>query len=184
MRDPNLLLYTGLQTDADPTTWDYHDDFSNVNSFVVFNFDTAANAYMAQIDVAGRIYQEEPSLNLVNIPPGTVVNDWYFIIITTDLMRHSMELKGSDYGWQTGVLNNTDVTKKSFEVKAFKNTLFINEQDTFNVEVYDLLGNLVIKQVLQNTDTGIKLPVLQPQIFYVIRIANSNGQQVIKHYYL
>jgi hypothetical protein len=30
MSDPNLYLYTGLQTDADPLTWDYHDDFTDI----------------------------------------------------------------------------------------------------------------------------------------------------------
>ena len=30
LSDPNLYLYTGLQTDTDPMTWDYHDDFTNV----------------------------------------------------------------------------------------------------------------------------------------------------------
>ena len=35
MSDPNLYLYTGLQTDADPMTWDYHDDFTNVATMIL-----------------------------------------------------------------------------------------------------------------------------------------------------
>ncbi|WOI24110.1 hypothetical protein [Nonlabens ulvanivorans] len=183
MGDPNLLLYTGLQTDADPLTWDYHDDFSDTNTFVVFNFDTTLNAYVAQIDVAGRMYQEEPSLNVVNLPANTVVNDWYFIIATTDLSRQSADLKGSDYGWQAATLSNK-IANKDLGVKAVKNVLLFSKKEFYEIELYDLTGRLVLKINRRMEEDYLEILTMQPKTFYIIKISGLQGQQVFKHYFL
>lgn len=183
MGDPNLLLYTGLQTDADPLTWDYHDDFSDTSTFVIFNYDTTLNAYVAQIDVAGRMYQEEPSLNVVNVPANTIVNDWYFIITTTDLSRQSADLKGSDYGWQVATLSN-EKTFNNLGIKAVQNQLFFSKNDNYLIELYDLTGSLIHTVTNEINVDRLKITIMQPKTFYIIKVISPSGQQVFKHYYL
>lgn len=183
LSDPNLYLYTGLQTDNDPLTWDYHDDITDITTLVPFNFDTAVNAYVAQIDVAGRMYQEEPSLNVVNIPSGTVVQDWYFLIISTDLTRQSADLKGSDYGWQSATLSSASFDKEELKVIAIKNSLYFNKPGEFTVDVYDLSGSVVYTSPLTFISNKYDMPFLKSQNFYIIKVSSKEGSYVFKHYF-
>lgn len=179
--NPSLLLYTGLQTDADPTTWDYHDDFNDTSTFVAFNFDAAANAYVAQVDVAARMYQEEPNLNVVNLPQGTMVNDWYFIIITPDLMRQSADLKGSDYGWQAATLSNEDMEKVNFDVRSFQDQLIFNKPDFYSVKTYNVQGQLVQDINRRYIDTVLDMSLLISNRLYISKISSDQGTVVVKH---
>lgn len=156
MSDPNLLLYTGLETDGVVTTWDFHDDFADTSTLVPFNFDSTLGYYIAQIDVAGRTYLEEPNLNTTIIPSGTQVNDWYFLIATTDLSRQSADLKGSDYGWQQATLSNSIVEELSlFEI--VNNQLVYNGSDPAQLNVYSLSGALVTTLSIQESITDLSL---------------------------
>lgn len=111
LSDPNLYLYAGLQTDADPLTWDYHDDFTDVGTLIPLTFDANLGYYIATFNPGTRTYLEEPNLNTTTIPEGTMVNDWYFLITNSDQSRQSADLKGSDYGFGSSVLS-----LESFEV--------------------------------------------------------------------
>lgn len=181
MGDPNLLLYTGLETDGVPSTWDYHDDFSDASTFVVFNYDATAGAYVAQIDIANRIYQEEPNLNLTTIPTGTQVNDWYFLIITTDLSRQSPDLKGSDYGWQPSTLSEQSPNMAQFDVRVVEDTFYFSRPDTYRLSTYDLTGKLIAdEKVLVGTTYELKTDLVSG--IYVTRIEDSNGFiRTLKH---
>ncbi|WP_146250795.1 hypothetical protein [Nonlabens dokdonensis] len=181
MSNPNLLLYTGFDTDADPTTWDYHDDFNDTSTFIPFNFDATANAYVAQIDVAGRMYQEEPNLNMVNLPQGITVNDWYFIIITTDLSRQSADLKGSDYGWQPATLSNNTFEKEEFKVTAVSDKLFFNTADYYSVKTYNLQGQLVQDINRRYVENQIDMSLLPENQLYISKITSALGTLTIKH---
>lgn len=179
--NPSLLLYTGLQTDADPTTWDYHDDFNDTSTYVTFNFDGAANAYVAQVDIAGRTYQEEPNLNVVNLPQGTTVNDWYFIIITPDLMRQSADLKASDYGWQPATLSNDTVELESFRVRAFKDQLVFSKANFYSVKTFNLQGQLVQDINRRYVDGALDMSLLKENQLYISKITSATGTVVLKH---
>lgn len=181
MSNPNLLLYTGLDTDADPTTWDYHDDFSDTATFIPFNFDTTVNAYVAQIDVAGRMYQEEPSLNMVSLPQGLNVNDWYFIIIATDLSRQSADLKGSDYGWQPATLSNNIFEKEEFKITAINKALVFDTADYYSVKTYNLQGQLVQDINRRYVENQIDMSLLPENQLYISKVTSAIGTVTIKH---
>lgn len=181
MGNPNLLLYTGLETDGVVATWDYHDDFSNTATFVPFNFDNAANAYVAQINVAARMYQEEPSLNVVNLPQGLQVNDFYFLIITTDLSRQSADLRGSTYGWQPATLSTIEISKNDFEVVIVGNELSISVRGDYVVTTYDLSGRLVNKARLNANETSLELGFLKSNQLYITTVSNGNATVSVKH---
>jgi hypothetical protein len=181
MGNPSLLLYTGLQTDADVATWDYHDDFNDTSTYIPFNYDGAANAYVAQIDVAGRMYQEEPSLNNVTLPANTVVYDWYFIIITPDLTRQSADLKGSDFGWQAAILSNDSFKESNFTVKSVKNQLYFDSADFYSIKTYNLQGQLVQDINRKYVGGWLDMSFLKKDQLYISKITSSNGSIVLKH---
>lgn len=181
MSNPNLLLYTGLDTDADPTTWDYHDDFNDTTTFIPFNFDVTSNAYVAQIDVAGRMYQEEPSLNMVNLPQGINVNDWYFIIITTDLSRQSADLKGSDYGWQAATLDSELFDNIEFKVTAVNHALIFNKADYYSIKTYNLQGQLVQDINRRYIERVLDMSMLPDNQMYISKVSSNLGSTTIKH---
>ena len=55
--NPNLYLYTGLQTDADPITWDYNDGefvISNLGQMIPLNYDNGLGYYVATFNAATR----------------------------------------------------------------------------------------------------------------------------------
>lgn len=183
MGNPSLLLYTGLQTDNDVTTWDYHDDFSDPSTYVPFNYDATANAYVAQIDVAGRMYQEEPSLNVVNIPAGTIVYDWYFLIITTDLSRQSADLKATDYGWQAATLSTDNINVSDFDVVVVKDGLVFSKSGFYSIQTFNLHGQLVQDINRRYIERELDMSNLNKDTLYISRITSSNGSKVVKHIY-
>lgn len=178
MSDPNLLLYTGLETDGVASTWDFHDDFSDTSTMVPFNFDTTLGYYIAQIDVAGRTYLEEPNLNVTTIPSGTQVNDWYFLIATTDLSRQSADLKGSDYGWQPSTLSTASVEQQNlFEV--VNNQLIYHGSNPAQLKVHGLSGVLLHSRTIENSTTDLSfLPINQ---LVLLQLETDGRSQVVKH---
>lgn len=181
MSNPNLLLYTGLETDGVASTWDYHDDFTNTATFIPFNFDNNVGAYVAQIDVANRTYQEEPSLNVVSLPQGLQVNDFYFLIITTDLSRQSADLKGSDYGWQAATLRMNDVVQPVFSVIAVGNTLHFSEPGIYDIRTYELSGKLVYQANEIVVADVLALSSLELNGIYVTQIIQGKKMLTFKH---
>lgn len=179
MGNPNLLLYKGLETNGVAATWDYHDDFTNTATFVPFNYDTTVNAYVAQINVAARIYQQEPSLTVMTVPQGTQVNDFYFLIITPDLSRQSADLKGTDYGWQAATLSNRFVRDVDLGVVAVSDGLVFTTAGTYNITNYTLDGKLVDKVKLF-IPAGFYTQQLQSGVTYITVIAQDSKRQVFK----
>lgn len=178
LSDPNLLLYTGLETDGVASTWDFHDDFADTSTFVPFNFDSTLGYYIAQIDVAGRTYLEEPNLNTTTIPAGTQVNDWYFLIATTDLSRQSANLKGSDYGWQQGTLSSSTVEQETI-FKVVENRLIYNGSNPIHLNVYSLSGALVTTLSIQESSTDLSF--LPSNQLFLLQLSNDDRVEVIKY---
>ena len=51
LSDPNLYIYNGLETDGNTTTWEYYDDWQNLNSLTPLTWNASANAYVATLNI-------------------------------------------------------------------------------------------------------------------------------------
>tara|TARA_R110002049_G_scaffold297342_2_gene486228 strand:- start:1689 stop:2387 length:699 start_codon:yes stop_codon:yes gene_type:complete len=177
--DPNLFLYTGLQTDADPLTWDYHDDFANSNTLIPLTYDNNLGYYIATFNPATRDYLEEPSLNTVNIPTGTTVNDWYFLITVADLSRQSADLKGSDYGFSMGTLS-VDSFNKIKDVYVSNGEITFNSPGKYSVDVYDILGKQVASKQFSVSNALTHNFQLQNKGVYLVKISDGLNTRTVK----
>ena len=80
MSEPNLYLYTGLETDGVASTWDFHDTWTDTSTMVPLTWNATANAYVATFDIGARTYFSEATMSNTTIPGGTMVNNWYFLL--------------------------------------------------------------------------------------------------------
>ncbi|WP_111685531.1 T9SS type A sorting domain-containing protein [Winogradskyella tangerina] len=179
LSDPNLYLYTGLQTDADPMTWDYHDDFSDVSTMIPLTFDSGLGYYVATFNPATRTYLEEPNLNTTTIPNGTEVFDWYFLITNSDQSRQSADLQGSAYGFGSAVLS-VDSFKISNNVSVGNGTITFNSPAQYEVSVYDLLGKRVFNKTLNITSQTTFDFQLRNTGVYLVKILAENSSTTLK----
>ena len=179
MSDPNLYLYTGLQTDTDPMTWDYHDDFSDVSTMIPLTFDVNLGYYVATFNPATRTYLEEPMLNATTIPSGTEVFDWYFLITTFDQSRQSSDLQGNTYGFGSAVLSveTFDVTKS---INIGNGTITFENPAQYDIVVYDVLGKKVVEQSINVTSQTTHDFQLQSTGIYLLKVTSGNFSRTIK----
>ncbi|MFC0604738.1 T9SS type A sorting domain-containing protein [Winogradskyella pulchriflava] len=177
--DPNLYLYTGLQTDADPMTWDYHDDFSDVNTMIPLTYDSGLGYYVATFNPATRTYLEEPSQNATTIPSGTEVFDWYFLITNSDQSRQSADLKGSDYGFGSAILS-VDTFNINQDVSIGNGSVTFNQPGQYHITVYNILGKKVVEtklNIISQTTHDFKL---QSSGVYLVKIRSGSFIRTIK----
>lgn len=179
MSDPNLYLYTGLQTDADPLTWDYHDDFANVATMIPLTYDNTLGYYTATFNPATRSYLEEPMLNTTTISSGTEVFDWYFLITVADQSRQSADLKGSDYGFGSAILsvNAFDLTET---IKVGNGKITFNSPAQYEVSVYDILGKQVVSIELNIANVLTHDFLLRSNGIYLVKISDGNNSRTVK----
>ncbi|WP_138434861.1 T9SS type A sorting domain-containing protein [Winogradskyella algicola] len=179
LSDPNLYLYTGLQTDADPLTWDYHDDFSDVSTLIPLTYDAVLGYYVATFNPATRTYLEEPMLNTTTIPSGTEVFDWYFLITNSDQSRQSGDLKGSDYGFGSAVLSVYTFNKTN-EVSVGNGTITFNSAAQYEIAVYDVLGKKVVDKTLNITSQTTHNLQLRNTGVYLVKISSGSYSRTVK----
>lgn len=179
MSDPNLYLYTGLQTDADPLTWDYHDDFSDVSTMIPLTFDPLLGYYVATFDPATRSYLEEPLLNTTTVPSGTEVFDWYFLITNFDQSRQSADLRGSDYGFGSALLSVEafDITN---DISVGNGKIIFNSPAQYKVAVYDVLGKKVFDKALNISSPRTHDFSLNNSGIYLVKISSGNFSRTVK----
>ncbi|MCB0398971.1 MAG: T9SS type A sorting domain-containing protein [Winogradskyella sp.] len=177
--DPNLYLYTGLQTDADPLTWDYHDDFSNVSTMIPLTYDSGLGYYVATFNPATRTYLEEPMLNTTTIPSGTEVFDWYFLITNSDQSRQSPDLKGSDYGFGSAVLS-IEAFNKTNDISVGNGTITFNSAAKYEIAVYDVLGKKVMDKTLNITSQTTLDLHLRNSSVYLVKISSGTYSRTVK----
>lgn len=179
LSDPNLYLYTGLQTDADPLTWDYHDDFTNVSTLIPLTYDSSLGYYVATFNPATRNYIEEPMLNTTTIPSSTEVFDWYFLITNSDQSRQSADLKGSDYGFGSAVLSVEafDITN---DISIGNGTLTFNNAAQYDIAVYDVLGKKVVTKTLNITSKTTHDLQLRNTGVYLVKINSGSYRRTVK----
>lgn len=179
MSDSNLFLYTGLQTDEDPTTWDYHDDFSDISTMIPLTYDASLGYYVATFNPATRSYIEEPSLNVVTIPSGTEVSDWYFLITVADQSRQSADLKGSDYGFGLATLS-VDAFNKTKNIHVGNGEITFNSQGKYNVAVYDILGKQVVSTQFNVSGSLTHNFQLHNKGVYLVKINDGLNTRTVK----
>lgn len=179
LSDPNLYLYTGLQTDADPLTWDYHDDFTDTATMIPLTYDSMLGYYVATFNPATRSYLEEPMLNTTTIPSGTEVFDWYFLITNSDQSRQSADLKGSDYGFGSAILSveTFDATKA---ISVGNGTITFNHPAQYNITIYDVLGKKVIEKTLNISSQTTHEFQLRNSGIYLVKINSGNYSRTVK----
>ncbi|WP_460218233.1 T9SS type A sorting domain-containing protein [Psychroserpens sp. MEBiC05023] len=182
LSNPNLYLYTGLQTDSDPITWDYNDgefDISNLGQMIPLTFDSNLGYYVATFNPKTRQYIEETSQNLVTVPNGTQVFDWYFLITTDDLSRQSADLKGTDYGFNASTLSTSEFSIGN-DVLVLNGSLKFLKQGQYNVKVYTVLG----KQVKHLSVTVNSAKTLNLQLrnagLYIVKISSGQTTKTVK----
>lgn len=179
LSDPNLYIYTGLQTDADPLTWDYHDDFSDVSTLIPLTYDAVLGYYVAIFNPATRTYLEEPMLNTTTIPSGTEVFDWYFLITNSDQSRQSADLRGSDYGFGSALLSIESFNKTN-DVSVGNGTITFNSAAQYEIAVYDVLGKKVIDKTLNITSQTTHDLQLRNTGVYLVKISSGSYSRTVK----
>ncbi len=177
--DPNLYLYSGLQTDSDPLTWNFHDDFTNIATAIPLNYDAVLGYYVATFNPATRSYVEEPMLNTTTIPQGTEVFDWYFLITNSDQSRQSSDLKGSDLGFGSAILSveTFDITK---DINVGNGEITFNQSAQYDVAVYDILGKQIVDIQLSVSNTLTHSFNLQSKGVYLVKVKSGNYIRTVK----
>lgn len=182
LSNPNLYLYTGLQTDANPITWDYNDGeftLANLSQMIPLTFDNVLGYYVATFNPKTRPYFEELSQTITNVPGGTQVFDWYFLITTNDLSRQSADLRGSDYGFNAGTLSVSD-----FEIGegivVLNGRLKFNRGGSYNIKVYDVLGKLVNNTTVNIRANELYDLKLRTAGLYIVKINTGQTSKTIK----
>ena len=180
--NPNLYLYTGLQTDSDPITWDYNDGeftLANLGQMIPLTYDNSLGYYVATFNPKTRSYIEEVSQNLVTVPDGTQVYDWYFLITTDDLSRQSADLKGSDYGFNAATLSVNDFSVGE-DVIVLNGGLKLKKKGTYSIKVYDVLGKLIHNNKLVVTGNTTHDFGLQRSGIYIVKLSLGETTKTLK----
>lgn len=179
LSDPNLYIYSGLETDGDAMTWDYHDDWANTATLIPLTYDNTLGYYVATFNPATRSYVEESTMNTVTIPQGTQVNDWYFIIRNLAGDRQSGNLKGTDYGFTAGTLS-IDKFSSVEGVHPMKGSLFIENPGKYTITIHNMLGQEIYSSTLEIETIGVHDLELQKQGIYMVRISKGSKKSVFK----
>ncbi len=180
--NPNLYLYTGLQTDADPATWDYNDgDFTiaNLVNMIPLTLDTNLGYYVATFNPATRNYFEEVSQSVVSLPNGLQVFDWYFLITTDDLSRQSADLRGSDYGFGGATLSTNEFQNQQ-DFKIINQTLYFNTSGEYLVSIYNVLGKQIINKKINVVNNFEYKPKLRSKGLYIVKVNKGNSTRTLK----
>lgn len=181
LSDPNLFLYSGLETDGDAATWDYHDDWSNVATLTPLTWDATANAYVATLNISTRNYIQEATATSMQIPNGTNVNNYYFLIRNAAGDRQSADLRGTDYGMTPAVyLSNKNFNGEKLIFQIVDGQITTNVIGNSKIDIFSMNGQK-IKTVNLNSQQGeIQQKIDLPTGIYVATIQNGGLTKTIK----
>jgi len=182
LSNPNLYLYTGLQTDADPITWDYNDgEFlpENLGQMIPLTFDNSLGYYVATFNPKTRTYFEEATQTITNVPNGTQVFDWYFLITTNDLSRQSADLKGTDYGFNTSTLSVNDFIIGN-DLQILNGKLKFLKDGRYAIKVYDVLGKQIKNETVLVTNALTHDLQLRTSGLYIVKISSGQTTKTVK----
>lgn len=177
MSDPNLFLYTGLETDGVASTWDFHDTWTDTSTLVPLTWNATANAYIATFDIGIRTYFSEATMSNTTIPGGTMVNNWYFLIRNADGTRQSSDLLGTTYGF-TPATASTASFENNQEIRFYDGKITSTIIGISTVEIYNLIGQKVKSISIHENETA-NLNLNEKGVFVAI-ISNQDNQKKVK----
>ncbi|WP_456440486.1 T9SS type A sorting domain-containing protein [Psychroserpens sp.] len=183
LSNPNLYVYTGLQTDANPLTWDFNDGeflISNLGQMVPLTFDNGLGYYVATFNPKTRLFFEEATQTLTNVPEGIEVFDLYFLITTDDLARQSADLSGSDYGFNAATVLSVDNFSINDDVLVLNGSIKFLKSGQFKIEVFDVLGKKISSESLSVNNKFTHKLKLHAAGIYIVKIISGNTTKVIK----
>nr|WP_321228160.1 T9SS type A sorting domain-containing protein [uncultured Psychroserpens sp.] len=183
LSNPNLYLYTGLQTDTDPLTWDYNDgEFlsSNLGQMIPLTYDNVLGYYVATFNPKTRPYFEEATQSMTTLPENTVVFDWYFLITTNDLSRQSADLKGTDYGFNSSTVLGVDNYANTNDIIVLNGNIKFLKQGQYNLSVYDVLGKRIKKETINNSGELLYDLKLRSSGLYIVQITSGSTKRTVK----
>lgn len=174
LSDPNLYLYMGLDTDSQPSTWDYADDWNNVASLVPLTYNAGLGKYVANLNINTHQYVQGIPVN------GMTVNNWYFIFRNGAGNRQSAGFfRGTDYGFQPTTFlksSNFEFSDNEVVVTSQKVTSFMD--GITNVEIFNLLGQKTYSfSLTKNEGNEFNLP---QKGVYIAVISNGSKQGSVK----
>lgn len=176
--DPNLYLYTGLETDGNASTWDYHDTWSDVNSMVPLTYNAVNSRYEATVNIGTHNYFSEPTQSVGQLPQGTFVNNWYFLIRNAPGDRQSGDLVGTNYGFTPQTLSVNDFASTDNKAYYSENTFFSNSKEKLQVAVYNLCGQKINDFELNQNEP--KTVDLSQNGAYIAVVSGENYYQRLK----
>ncbi len=155
--DPNgeqtLYLYTGLETDGIPDTWDFHDQWSDVNSLIPLVFNSSSNRFEGSFTIGTRSYVNSSTQEIQLLPEGTCINNWYFILRNA-AGNQTTNLIGSDYGYDTSSCYLKKNSNSLKEKVIYSNGYLVNSStESFQVDLYNLLGQRLQGFFLEQNET-------------------------------
>lgn len=173
----NLYLYTGLETDGNAVTWDYHDDWTNLATSIPLTYNAGLGYYVATLNIATRNYLKEPALTYGPIDMGTYVNNWYFIIHRVGPNAQSADLIGTNYGFQPLALSTNELIIKPNDVYFYDGKLISTLNKKIAVSIFDVLGKKVKEITIQNESVDLNLT---NKGIYLAVIETENAKKTIK----
>lgn len=177
MSEPNLYLYTGLETDGVASTWDFHDTWTDTSTMVPLTWNATANAYVATFDIGARTYFSEATMSNTTIPGGTTVNNWYFLIRNAAGTSQSADLIGTNYGF-TPATASVATFGNGQEIKFFDGQMSSTISGNTLVEIYNLIGQKVSSLTIEENQIS-SLNLTSKGVFIAI-IKNENKQKSVK----
>jgi len=177
LQDPNLFLYTGLETDGTEDTWEYHDTWEDINSLVPLTWNPEVNSYVATIDIGGRNYFNEFTQTVTPIESGTTVNNWYFIIRNANGDRQSADLIGTNYGFTPSTLSN-QVFEQNLNVNIVNGNALNFSLHQVQIDIYALTGQK-IKSVIVLPTSEFNLQLSNRGIYFA-RVTANEKEKLIK----
>ena len=178
--NPNLYLYTGLETDGVASTWDYRDTWTDLNSLVPLTWNAIANAYVATFNIGTRNFTQVSSNSVMPVPAGTSVNNWYFIIRNGAGSSQSADLIGTNYGFTTA-LSNANFASNSIRLSVIDNKITTDAQGKIDIEIYTILGQKVTSYNIENYENLLQIQLnLNQKGIYIATIKNNNQTKSIK----
>lgn len=172
-----LYLYTGLETDNVIGTWEFHDNWIDTNTLIPMVWDAGANAFIGSFHIGGRLYMDNTNGLFVNVPFGTIVNDWYFIIRNLAGNSQSGNLQGTNYGFDPNPslsAGNFNTIDKKFFVTS--TSIVTNLPGKSTASIYSISGALIQTLTCDNRGESIEIPHQIKTSGTFIAVITNNGQ--------
>ncbi|MES2812499.1 MAG: T9SS type A sorting domain-containing protein [Bacteroidota bacterium] len=175
--DPNLFLYTGLETTGD-SSWDHTDTWTNTSTLVPLTYDSGQGKYVATVNIGTRTYTNNGAGD-TTLLDNTVVNQWFFIIRNGAGDRQSPDLQGTNYGFQPSTF--LSVKENAFSKNEFKvvnGAFYSNIKGNSEVTIYNLLGKKISNFRINQGET--KEISLAKNNLYIAVINNGDRKGSVK----